>query len=243
MKNVPEICSVFLVFILVGLGCSRFAIPRDVDLFEGDNAAKAIAKIKERIGADSVKVIEAAVYKNKMTITIQASGNSKNLDKYTFEKGAASGPEPVQAVSFGNLTMTADKYHLTDLSEINFAAIPDTVRKAIELSKLENAQVDVISMDQQHAELTNPKLKEDQKRGADDLDKQIREKMEECSKQSTFPEKCFDELTTLQKKKTDLRSARGDAQWDLAWRIFVEGPRGRKDFWADKQGNIIENPY
>jgi hypothetical protein len=32
-------------------------------------------------------------------------------------------------------------------------------------------------------------------------------------------------------------------QWDLAWRIFVEGPRGRKDFYADKQGNIVENPY
>ena len=243
MKNMPEICSVFLIFVLVGLGCSRFAIPRDVDLFEGDNAAKAIAKIKEKVGTDSIKVIEAEIHKNKITITIQDAGNSKNLDKYTFEKGAASGPEPVQAVSFGNLTMTADKYHLTDLSEINFAAIPDTVRKAIELSKLENAQVDVISMDQQHAELTNPKSKEDQKRAADDLDKQIKEKMEECSKQSTFPEKCFNELTALQKKKIDLRSVRGDARWDLAWRIFVDGPRGRKDFWADKQGNIIENPY
>jgi len=93
MKNMPEICSVFLIFVLVGLGCSRFAIPRDVDLFEGDNAAKAIAKIKEKVGTDSIKVIEAEIHKNKITITIQDAGNSKNLDKYTFEKGAASGPE------------------------------------------------------------------------------------------------------------------------------------------------------
>src|SRR5262245_11679211 len=42
MKNIREICSLLLALILVGLGCSKFAIPRDVDLFESDNAARGI---------------------------------------------------------------------------------------------------------------------------------------------------------------------------------------------------------
>jgi hypothetical protein len=41
----------------------------------------------------------------------------------------------------------------------------------------------------------------------------------------------------------DMSMGRGERQWDLEWRIFIEGPRGRKDYYADKQGNLIENPY
>ena len=164
------------------------------------------------------------------------------MDEYTYEKGRASGPKPVQAMSFGKLEMTADKYHLTDFSEINFAAIPETVRKAIARSGLENGHVDVISMDQEYAETTHPELKVEKKRKADDLQKQIEDKMNSCFKTSDSS-KCMSELSQLQKQQSDMRLGKGERQWDLAWRIFVEGPRGRKDFYADKQGKLVDNPY
>jgi thiamine phosphate synthase YjbQ (UPF0047 family) len=176
-----------------------------------------------------------------MKITVQSPDNPRNMDEYTFEKGRASGPKPVQAMSLGNLEMTGDKYHVTDLGDINFAAIPDTVQKAIARSGLENGQVDLISMENSYAETVNPSLKADKKRKAEDLKKQIQDKIAECVK--SISNKCSDELHQLQKQQMASMLGGGERQWDLAWRLFVEGPRGRKDFYADKQGNIVDNPY
>jgi hypothetical protein len=242
MKNLATMCAAIFVVLIAVLGCSRFSTLGTVDLYEGDGAAKAAAAIKEKIGAAKIGVISAEVRKNSMKITIQAPDDPKNMDEYTYEKGRASGPKPVQAMSFGNLEMTADKYHLTDFNEINFAAIPETVRKAIARSGLENGRVDVISMDQEYAEMTHPDLKAEKKRKKDDLQKQIEDKMNECFKASD-ESKCTNELNQLQKQQTDMLMGKEERQWDLAWRLFIEGPRGRKDFYADKQGNLIDNPY
>ena len=240
MKNLATMCTAMLVILVAVLGCSRFSTLGNVDLYEGDNAAKAAAAIKDKIGASKIGVITAEVRKDSMKITIQAPDNPKNMDEYTYEKGRASGPKPVQAMSFGTLEMTADKYHLTDFSEINFAAIPETVKKAIARSGLENGRVDVISMDQEYAETTHPDLKAEKKRKKDELEQQIQDKSKGCFE--TMSSKCFDELRQLQKQQQDTMMGKGERQWDLAWRLFVEGPRGRKDFYADKQGNLIENP-
>lgn len=242
MRNLLTLCTAMVLVLVAVLGCQRFATVGNVDLFQGDNAAKAATAIKEKIGANKIGVIRAEVRKDSMKITIQTPDNPKNMDEYTFEKGRASGPKPVQAMSFGNLEMTADKYHMTDFSEINFAAIPDTVRKAIARSELENGRVDLISMEQQYAETTHPDLKQQRKQKSEDLKKQIEAKSNECFKASD-PTGCMREVNQLRKQQTDLVSGRGERQWDLAWRIFVEGPRGRKDFYADKQGNLVDNPY
>src|ERR1041384_1195542 len=241
MKNLAKMCTTMCVVLIAVLGCSRFLTVGNVDLFEGDNAAKAAAAIKEKIGASKIGVILAEVRKDSMKITIQAPDNPKNMDEYTFEKGRASGPKPVQALSLGNLEMTADKYHVTDLADINFAAIPDTVEKAIARSQLENGKVDLISMENAYAETVNPNLKAEKKRKADELKKQIQDKTAECFKSAGS--KCMDDLRQLQKQQMNTMMGAGERQWDLAWRIFVEGPRGRKDFYADKQGNLVENPY
>jgi len=241
MKNLATMGTAMLVVLIAVLGCSRFSTLGNVDLYQGDNAAKAAAAIKEKIGASKIGVIMAEVRKDSMKITIQSPDNPKNMDEYTFEKGRASGPKPVQAMSFGKLEMTADKYHLTDFSEINFAAIPETVRKAIARSGLENGRVDVISMDQEYAETTHPDLKAEKKRKTEELKQQILDKTKECFK--TTSTNCMNELRDLQKQQSDMMMGRGERQWDLAWRIFVEGPRGRKDFYADKQGNLIDNPH
>ena len=241
MKNVIPMCAAILVVLMAILGCSRLTTIGSVDLYQGDGAAKAAAAIKEKVGASKIGVIRAEVRKDSMKITIQAPDNPKNMDEYTFEKGRATGPKPVQAMSFGTLEMTAEKYHLTNFDDINFGAIPETVRKAIARSGLENARVDVISMDQEHAETTHPDLKAEKQRKKEELSRQIRDKSKECFKSTSS--KCFDELSALQKQQSNMTFGKEERQWDLAWRLFVEGPRGRKDYYADKQGNLIENPY
>src|SRR5262245_27253517 len=173
MRNLSTLCAALVVLLLAVLGCKQLASVGNTNLFEGDNAAKGAAAIKSKVGVDHVKVISAEVRKDSMKITIQAPDNPRNMDEYIYEKGRAGGPKPVQAMSLGNLEMTADKYHLTDLSDINFAAIPDTVQKAIARSGLENGKVDLISMENAYAETVNPGLKAEKKRKADELKKQI----------------------------------------------------------------------
>ena len=96
-------------------------------------------------------------------------------------------------------------------------------------------------MDQEYAETTHPDLKAEKKRKTEELKQQILDKTKECFK--TTSTNCMNELRDLQKQQSDMMMGRGERQWDLAWRIFVEGPRGRKDFYADKQGNLIDNPH
>lgn len=169
MKNLATMGAAILLVLIAVLGCSRFTTLGNVDLYSGDGAAKAAAAIKEKIGASKIGVIRAEVRKDSMKIRIQAPDNPKNMDEYTYEKGRATGPKPVQAMSFGSLEMTGDKYYATDFSEINFAGIPDTVQKAIARSGLESGRVDLISMDQEYAETTHPDLKAEKKRKADEL--------------------------------------------------------------------------
>src|SRR3989440_5037241 len=208
MKNLATMCTATMVVLFTVLSCSRLGTLSNVDLYQGDGAAKAAAAIKDKIGTSKIGVIMAEVRKDSMKITIQAPDNPKNMDEYTYEKGRASGPKPVQAMSFGNLEMTADKYHLTDFSEINFAAIPETVRKAIARFGLENGRVDLISMDQEYAETTHPDLKAEKKRKAEDLQKQIEDKMNSCFKTSDSS-KCVNELNQLQKQQADMRMGKG----------------------------------
>jgi hypothetical protein len=239
MRNISALGAAFLVLLLAALGCKQLAKIGEVNLFEGDAAVKAAAAIKSKVGADKVKVIRGEIRKDSMKITIQAPDNPKNLDEYSYDKSGAKGPKPVQAASFGNLEMTADRYFLTDLSDINFAAVPDTVKAAIERSGLDKGEVDLISMENARAEMVNPAIKAEKKRKADELQKQIDEKSKECFR--TFSKKACDELQALNKQH--FNSSDEKPQFDMAWRIFVQGPRGRKDFYADKQGKIIDNPY
>jgi hypothetical protein len=240
MRNLLSFGTALALLVSAVLGCSRFG--SDADLFQDGNAVMAATAIKKKIGASKIGVIRAEVRKNSMKITIQSPNNPKNIDEYTFEKGRASGPEPVQAMSFGTNEMTADKYHLTDIDQIDFAAIPETVRQAIARSELENGSVDVISMESQYAEVTNPELKRQREQKAEELKQAAEAKTNECFKPGA-PANCMSEASQLRKQHTDLMMGKGERQWDLAWRIFVEAPRGRKDFIADKQGRIIDNPY
>ena len=187
-----NISSLLAVMALTAvLGCGGL-IPGNVNLFEGDNAAKAAAAIKSKSGMDTLNVISAEVRPNEMKITVQSPKNPKEQDEYTYERGSVSGPEPVMIHNvFANVV-----HNTTEIGEINFSAIPATIKRAVELADAEGAKVTLISMDNQHARTAKPEL--------DDT---------------------------------------AGAEWALTWRVFIEGTRTRKYFWADKQGDLNEKAY
>lgn len=182
-----------LPLLFVGLACSKFVIPGTSNLFEGDGAAKAAAAIKAKAGRDKVNVIRVELRPDVMKVTVQSPTNPKEQDEFTYERGSASGPKPVMIHN-----VFADMIpHTTEIDEIDFAAIPATIKRAIEVADASGAKVTLVSMDNQYAHTANPELKD---------------------------------------------KAAG-SEWALTWRLFIEGERIRKYFWADKQGKLYEKGF
>ena len=182
------------------LGCTMLQKIAKVNLHEGDNAAKAAHAIKAKIGGD-VKVIRVEVRPDKMVVTVRSNKNPKDIDKYEYANGSVRGPEPVQVMSLGSLEMNGERYQVIDIDEIAWAALPATIARAKELSKLEDAEIDLVSMEFNYPGHTAPK----------------------DSRERTRP--------------------MGDSPLVFTWRLFVQGPRGRKDFWADKNGKLNETAF
>lgn len=221
------------------LGCDRFRDGGQVDLFEGDSAVSAVSKIKEKVGSD-VRVIRGEIRGNEMRIIVQSPANSQDLDEYVFANGTVQGPNPVQAQSRGDLEIKAEGYPTTSIDDIDFAIIPNLNRLAVGLSKLEGAQVALITLEHVDSRTTDPTLRAQKEQELESLKADVRRRKRECREQ-----KCLDELKPLEERLEQLKSPRrsGTTEWDLAMNVYVESPRGRRAFVADKKGNIIENPY
>src|SRR4051812_11766217 len=124
MKNKVSICLVGVCLGIAVLGCSRLAqVAGKVNMFESDNAAKAAAAIKAKVGGP-VNVISAEVRSDRMEVTIRSPANPKDMDKYTYQNGTVTGPEPIQVMQIGSLEMTGEKYGVTPIDEIGWANIP-----------------------------------------------------------------------------------------------------------------------
>ncbi len=240
MKNsVTSIAA--LAALMIVFSCSRFGGLVKTNLFEGDNALKAANAIKDKVGG-AVNVIRVEMHSDELDITIQSPKNPKDIDKWTYKNGAVTGPEPVQVMSIGNATMTGDKFDTTPIDDIGWANVPATIKKALDLSNLENAKINLISMDGQYPETADPSLKEDREKKISDMQKQNDEFGKNCVKQSNPG--CLKEMMDRQKEIIDLKIGRSARKaFVLTWRLFVEGPRGRKDFWADKTGKLNEQPF
>jgi hypothetical protein len=222
IRNSTGTCLVCLCLIACALGCSRFAqrVGGKADLFTGDNAAAAVAAIKAKSGGP-VNVIRVEMHTDKLEIEVQSPKNPKDIDKYTYENGNVTS-QPVQVMQIGNLSMTGDKYGTTPIDEIGWANISSTAKRAIEVSKLESAHIDLISMDAESVTQGSPELK-------DQIDKETEAKKQACLKSRT-PGQCLFNMSI-------------SGPLVLTWRLFVEGPRGRKDFWADKTGKLNEGAF
>jgi len=79
-----------MVVLFTVLGCSRLGTLSNVDLYQGDGAAKAAAAIKDKIGASKIGVIMAEVRKDSMKITIQTPDNPKNMNTLLKKAGPAA---------------------------------------------------------------------------------------------------------------------------------------------------------
>jgi hypothetical protein len=208
---------------LVGLACKLSSLTgAKMNMFEGANAQDGAAKIKAKVGGDSPKVSRIEIHEDRLEIVVQDPNKPKNFDKYTYEKGAVKGPEPVEALVLGNQEFTADKSRLFDFSEINLAAVPDTCRKAAERAEIEQGKCETISVDWESASNTRTRA-ENEKKQADEraeLQRQMKSgKME-------------DPMARTRRQFGDLA---------VTWRIWIRGPRATKYFWADAKGNLSDH--
>lgn len=210
------------LLILVGAACKLTSLPgAKMNMFEGTNAKDGAAKIKAKVGSDPLKVSRMEIHEDKLEIVVQDPNKPKNFDKYTYERGAVKGPEPLEALVLGNQEFTADKSRLFDLSEVELGAVPSTCQKAAERAQIEQGKCEVISVDWEAASNTRTKA-ENEKRKADDradLQSQMKSgKME-------------DGMARARRQLGDLA---------VTWRIWIKGPRATKYFWADPKGNLSD---
>jgi hypothetical protein len=163
-SSIAGLCLV----IFVGAACKLSSLPGGkMNMFEGANAKDGAAKIKAKVGGDALKVSRMEIHEDKLEIVVQDPNKPKNFDKYTYERGAVKGPEPVEAFVLGNQEFTADKSRLFDLSEVDLGAVPSTCQKAADRAQIEQGKCEVISVDWEAASNTRTKA-ENEKRQADE---------------------------------------------------------------------------
>ncbi|MEP6919805.1 MAG: hypothetical protein ABI967_01685 [bacterium] len=195
-----------------------------MNIFEGTNAKDGAAKIKAKLGVDSVKVCNIEIHEDRMEVTVQDPAKPKNFDAYTYSKGVLSGPRPVEALVLGNHEFPADKSRLFSLDETNLGAVPEVCRKAMDRAQVEDGKPELISIDWQSASLTKTKAE----RGKIKADESAEfERNMRAGKRS-------DPMASIRRGFSDLV---------VTWRVWVKGPRATKDFWFDKNGKLSEEPY
>jgi hypothetical protein len=103
-------------------------------LFVGASSQEAIAKLSEKLRAP-VRVLKIEIRPETLAIQVQDPAARTQVNEYTFRKlpgviamivPAVTGPRPVRL----NLINPNLKENLFDLGEVNFAAVPGTVREA-----------------------------------------------------------------------------------------------------------------
>ncbi|MEO6589485.1 MAG: hypothetical protein ABIP06_09290 [Pyrinomonadaceae bacterium] len=136
MKNIFTNCSVLLILICVGVGCKTLGRLGKTDYFAGDSAKVAADAINEKIGK-SFNVTEVFIDGGEFRVQAQDPDNPKNLDEYKYVAGFVTGPNPVKLNGMNeNLEKSSFPF-----DKINFAAIPEFAREAIEKSGIEGAKI------------------------------------------------------------------------------------------------------
>lgn len=221
--------SVLLLF-LTSLGCSMVQKLSKANLFEGDNAAKIAKQIKQKIGSDKVDVIRASIDQDEMSVTVRSPKNPKDIDTYKYENGTVSGPEPERVLNLGpGMEYTADKMPTTNFDDIAFDKVPEAIKKAVQLSGIEGGKPS-ISMDNDK-ESTDPAIKAEVK----EIDKRVYEKYQACKKGGGEEKACIQEIEPM-------RNEAHRKKFTFRWIIRVDGPRGSRQFEADKNGELNETP-
>jgi hypothetical protein len=137
MKNLLTNCLVVALLVFVGLACRLTGLlPGKGDYFKGDSAQKAAAAIREKIGKP-FNVAEVFIDQDEFRVHAQDPNNPKNLDEYKYVGGFVTGPNPVK---LNALNENLDK-SVFPFDEINFAAIPEFARQAVEQAGIEGGKI------------------------------------------------------------------------------------------------------
>ena len=124
-----------LPLIFIALGCSRLAALK-ANLFEGDNAEKAVAAIKDKIGKP-FKVTEIVIERDELKVHAQDPNNPQNLDEYKYIGGFVTGPN---AVKLNALNDNLEKSSFP-IDQIDFAAVPQMIEDALRQAAVEGGEV------------------------------------------------------------------------------------------------------
>ncbi len=90
MKNTVTAIIALALLLIAGLGCSKLSIPGRVNLLEGDGAVKAVAAVKDKVGAATVNVIRISIRSEEMEVTIQPEGHRQiHVQKWCGERAGA----------------------------------------------------------------------------------------------------------------------------------------------------------
>lgn len=138
-----------LPLIFVTLACSRLAALK-ASLFEDDNAEKAVAEIKNKIGKP-FKVTEIIIEKDTLTVRAQDPDKPQNLDEYKYVAGFVSGPT---AVKLNALNDNLEKSSFP-IDEINFAAVPQMIADALKQTAVEGGEVEKLTFQRGFAIVDN----------------------------------------------------------------------------------------
>ncbi len=138
-----------LPLILVTIACSRLTAFR-ANLFEGDNAEKAVAEVKSKIGKP-FKVTEIVVEKNTLRIHAQDPNNLQNLDEYKYAAGFVTGPNPVKLNALNDNLEKAS----FPIDEIDFAAIPQMLADALKQTSIDGGEVSKLTFQRGFAIVDN----------------------------------------------------------------------------------------
>ena len=140
----------------IALACTLYLAPiphhaaagEPGSLFEGNGAAEAVTKLATRLKTP-VRVYEIEITAKSIVLEVQDPAAPTHINEYLYvgRSGAEtiSGPTPVKL----SLINPRLEENLFDLTEVNFAAVPETIAEALRRAKVEGGAIEEITIRRQ----------------------------------------------------------------------------------------------
>ena len=154
--NIRPLPAVMVAFAcaLGGALTSATVAAAEPSLLEGKGVADAIAKLTEKMKAP-VRALVIEIKPASIALQVQDAAAPTHVDEYKYTRrpgvlallgdAAVSGPEPVK-LSLINPRLEENLFTIT---EVNFAAVPETIREALKRVKVEAGAVEGITIRRQ----------------------------------------------------------------------------------------------
>lgn len=138
MKN-NNLKIVLLILFSMTLGCRMLMKQAQTKFFDQDAAQKAAQAVKSKVGFP-FKVQEVEITPETFKMKIEAPGDTRNIDEYTYLGFVVAGPQPVQRDA---MTNSREKM---PFDEIDFTVVPQIVKNALDKTQIEGGAVKRITL-------------------------------------------------------------------------------------------------